>query len=369
MGHHIKTTHKQILDYWNDNLHLIDNLFLDIDNDTSQRLKKNIKSIIKNKMSLCWGCFDDTLLDRCHINARQHGGNDDPSNLIPLCRICHKKSPDTKDQTLDDILKPALIERIELENFSPKKNGYYSLWIDDFGINGLQKCGVIKKLELYYNISYPHDLMEEDSSRMFKEMMKDCILFKSGFDIRTPILYTAFGFINKICYFLQDHFKELAFKNQGIHHGKTDLDKEVNFILSHLKELQSIKNFKDYYIKYLDSQITMLSNERLEFEKKFDNKDYNFDDYECKIYSNIVNSRLANIKKLLFFRKYYGEKTRNYIDNNTQVNSLIENSKTNLIKYLKQKPHGVITKDIIRNWIGNAQKIIDSSKPYEKCFV
>ena len=40
MGHRIKTTHEQILDYWNDNLHLIENLFLDIDNDTSQRLKK-----------------------------------------------------------------------------------------------------------------------------------------------------------------------------------------------------------------------------------------------------------------------------------------------------------------------------------------
>jgi hypothetical protein len=369
MGHHIKTTHKQILDYWNDNPHLIDNLFLDIDNDTSQRLKKNIKSIIKNKMSLCWGCFDDTSLDRCHINARQHGGNDDPSNLILLCRICHKKSPDTKDQTLDDILKPSLIERIELENFSPKKNGYYSLWIDDFGMNGLQKCAVIKKLELYYNISYPHDLMEEYTTRMFKEMVEDCMLFESGFDIRTPILHTAFGFIHKTCRLLQDHFEELALENQGIHHGKTDLDKEVNFILSHLKELQSVKNFKDYYIKYLDSQITMLSNQELEFKKKYLNKDYDCNDYEYENFFNILNSKEANIKKLLFFRKYYGEKTRNYIDNNTQVNSIIEKSKKNLIKHLKQKSCDIITKDVIRNRVGNAQKIIDSSKPYEKCFV
>lgn len=369
MGHRIKTTHKQILDYWNDNLHLIDNLFLDIDNDTSQRLKKNIKSIIKNKMSLCWACFDDAPLDRCHINARQHGGNDDPSNLLPLCRICHKKSPDTKDQTLDDILKPALIERIELENFSPKRNGYYSTWIDDFGMNGLQKCGVIKKLELYYNISYPHDLTEEGISRMFKEMVEDCILFENDFDIRTPIVYTAFGFIKNTCDFLEDHLRELTFESQGIHHGKTELDKEVYFIRSHLKNLQSIKNFKHYYIKYLDSQITTLSNERLEFDKKFDNEDYDFNDYEYKNYSNILNLKRANIKKLLFFRKYYGEKTRNYIDNNTQVNSIIEKSKENLIKHLKQKPCDIITKDVIRNWIGNEQKIIDSSKPHEKCFV
>lgn len=369
MGHRTKTTHKQILDYWNDNLHIIDNLFLDIDNDTSQRLKKNIKSIIKNKMSLCWACFDDAPLERCHINARQHGGNDDPSNLLLFCSICHKKSPDTKDQTLDDILKPALIERIELENFSPKRNGYYSLWIDDFGTNGLQKCGVIKKLELYYNISYPHDLMEESVSRMFKEMVEDCILFENDFDIRTPIQSTAFGFIKNTCYFLEDHFEELAFESQGIHHGKTELDKEVNFIRSHLKEFQSVKNFKDYYIKYLDSQITMLSNQELKFKKKFSNKDYVCNDYEYENFSNIFNSKKANIKKLLFFRKYYGEKTRNYIDNNTQVNSIIEKSKENLIKHLTQKSCDIITKDVIRNWVGNAQKIIDSSKPYEKCFV
>lgn len=369
MGHRIKTTHKQILDYWNDNLHLIDNLFLDIDNDTSQRLKENIKSIIKNKMSLCWACFDDVRLDRCHINARQHGGNDDPSNLLPLCPTCHKKSPDTKDQTLNDILKPALIERIELENFSPKRNGYYSTWIDDFGMNGLQKCGVIKKLELYYNISYPHDITEEDTSRMLKQLFEDCILFESGFDARTPILYTALGFLNKTCHFLQDYFRELTSKTQGIHHGKTDLDEEVNFHKSHLEKLRSVKNFKYYYIKYLDSEITMLSNLFLEFEKKFDNKDYNFNNYERKNFLNVVNLKEENIKKLLFFRKYYGEKTRNYIDNNTQVNSIIKNARTRLIQHLKQNSCRVITKDIIRNWICNEQKIIDSSEPYQKCFV
>lgn len=45
----------------------------------------------------CWRCGSVRSLQRCHIVARQFGGADDCSNIIPLCAECHDESPDVTD--------------------------------------------------------------------------------------------------------------------------------------------------------------------------------------------------------------------------------------------------------------------------------
>lgn len=46
----------------------------------------------------CWRCAYKARLDRCHIIPKSMGGKDDPSNLVLLCKKCHKEAPNVKDE-------------------------------------------------------------------------------------------------------------------------------------------------------------------------------------------------------------------------------------------------------------------------------
>lgn len=45
----------------------------------------------------CWRCGAKRSLQKCHIVARQFGGGDAESNIIPLCPECHDEAPDVTD--------------------------------------------------------------------------------------------------------------------------------------------------------------------------------------------------------------------------------------------------------------------------------
>jgi hypothetical protein len=49
----------------------------------------------------CWACGWDVdacgTLERAHLVPRSLGGSDEPSNLVLLCRSCHRKAPNTDD--------------------------------------------------------------------------------------------------------------------------------------------------------------------------------------------------------------------------------------------------------------------------------
>jgi len=47
----------------------------------------------------CWRCAIETKrLERCHIIPKSLGGADDKSNLILLCKRCHREGPNVKDK-------------------------------------------------------------------------------------------------------------------------------------------------------------------------------------------------------------------------------------------------------------------------------
>lgn len=61
--------------------------------DTKHDLKKasaNRVEIIKN--------WEKAPLQRCHIIARQFGGEDIPENLFLMCKSCHDRAPKTKSR-------------------------------------------------------------------------------------------------------------------------------------------------------------------------------------------------------------------------------------------------------------------------------
>ena len=61
--------------------------------DLDNKKYKDLKNTSKN-----WDITSN--LEKCHIIPFALGGNDDPSNLVLLCKECHKLNPNTKDEKL-----------------------------------------------------------------------------------------------------------------------------------------------------------------------------------------------------------------------------------------------------------------------------
>ncbi|PHM10742.1 HNH endonuclease [Nostoc sp. 'Peltigera malacea cyanobiont' DB3992] len=45
----------------------------------------------------CWRCGYQSRLQRCHIVPHSRGGSETPSNLVLLCRRCHREAPNVTD--------------------------------------------------------------------------------------------------------------------------------------------------------------------------------------------------------------------------------------------------------------------------------
>ena len=76
----IKTTKKQIVDYWADH---VSEAGLSI--DFSEADKR------------CWRCGCQRTLERCHIVPDSLGGEDTPSHFVLLCKRCHLDNPNVAD--------------------------------------------------------------------------------------------------------------------------------------------------------------------------------------------------------------------------------------------------------------------------------
>ena len=46
---------------------------------------------------LCWRCGRRAKLQQCHIVPKSRGGACEPSNLVLLCRLCHREAPSVSD--------------------------------------------------------------------------------------------------------------------------------------------------------------------------------------------------------------------------------------------------------------------------------
>lgn len=72
----IKTTHKQIIDYWET---IVD--------------YEDLGANFEEAHERCWRCGYKSTLHRCHIIPDSLGGEDAPSNLVLLCNRCHREAP------------------------------------------------------------------------------------------------------------------------------------------------------------------------------------------------------------------------------------------------------------------------------------
>ena len=102
----IKTTHKEIVDYWSQYIYEGD-----MGTDWSEALNH------------CWRCgyeHKTKSLHRCHIIAKQFGGEDKASNLVLLCSICHGESPSFSDDptVIWDWIRRDHAEFYNVRNFS-----------------------------------------------------------------------------------------------------------------------------------------------------------------------------------------------------------------------------------------------------------
>lgn len=79
----IKTTKKQIVDYWD--THADES---DLSIDFSEADKR------------CWRCGCKRHLQRCHIIPDSLDGKDEPSNFVLLCSRCHLDNPNVADKEI-----------------------------------------------------------------------------------------------------------------------------------------------------------------------------------------------------------------------------------------------------------------------------
>ena len=79
----IKTTKKQIVDYWD--THADES---DLSIDFSEADKRY------------WRCGCKRHLQRCHIIPDSLGGKDEPSNFVLLCSRCHLDNPNVADKEI-----------------------------------------------------------------------------------------------------------------------------------------------------------------------------------------------------------------------------------------------------------------------------
>ena len=78
----IKTTKKEIVDYWEQ---IEDECDLSVDWAEAEER--------------CWRCGCERRLQRCHIVPETLGGKDEPSNLVLLCERCHIDAPNVESKT------------------------------------------------------------------------------------------------------------------------------------------------------------------------------------------------------------------------------------------------------------------------------
>jgi len=85
------------------------------------------------------------FLERCHMIPKSLGGSDDASNLVLLCKACHKEAPDIKDPKWFKqwfINKKPLIKEQFERYASIDRNAieYALIFVDDFKEYLMENC-------------------------------------------------------------------------------------------------------------------------------------------------------------------------------------------------------------------------------------
>jgi len=57
---------------------------------TSSKTKLEVKKTYQHTCQFCYKQFPSNKLQIHHILRRKDGGTNDPNNLLPLCKSCHR---------------------------------------------------------------------------------------------------------------------------------------------------------------------------------------------------------------------------------------------------------------------------------------
>ena len=104
---HMKTTHKQIVDWAMENINSKDSMFGEEWSDTLQKYVKWGEvgyGVDASEMDThCWRCGHKTPdVQRCHVIPYSLGGKDEASNYRLFCYSCHVEQPNVKDYEATD---------------------------------------------------------------------------------------------------------------------------------------------------------------------------------------------------------------------------------------------------------------------------
>lgn len=152
----MKTTVKQIVDYWSRHIYE-DDLSIDF-SEAHER---------------CWRCGCKRNLERCHIIPHSLGGKDELSNLVLLCKRCHLDNLNVADKEIMwDWLK------------AYKVTFYDTFW----NIQGLEEY------EKIYSVSMNEECVKRNITQNELEELKDIAkeqLTKASYHFGDPHLNVA----------------------------------------------------------------------------------------------------------------------------------------------------------------------------------
>lgn len=112
----------------------------------------NFRIDYEDALSICWKCTKYKTLEECHIIPKSLGGLNDPSNLVLLCKDCHKQNPNVNDKE------------------------YYINWLTKsknwFGFYGTSETVEILKEVILENLNTFS--VHEFNHSVFKDLLKNC---------------------------------------------------------------------------------------------------------------------------------------------------------------------------------------------------
>lgn len=147
----IKTTIKKIVNYWREH-----------ENECGLSID------FAEAAERCWRCGYERKLERCHIVPASRGGEDAPSNLVLLCKECHKENPNVTDpEIMWDWLRAYAVP-------------FYNTFWYEMGLAEYERIYGIKIVDEIKKRNLPDEDIEEIKMRMKSILSKTIYHFGVG---------------------------------------------------------------------------------------------------------------------------------------------------------------------------------------------
>jgi hypothetical protein len=262
----IKTTKKEIIEYWMDSPNYAngDEVGMAID-----------QADLDEDGGRCWRCGTTKNVQRCHIIPHSQGGRDEPSNLLLLCRDCHNDAPNVSNATAEDFFNWMKNSRHSLSKYLNENNAGYLGMLRSYPPKGQRgEFWSLKVIEIGlrdydFNITQEKGKLSSQFHNFVNERNPNPVDVNSLDEDNINLMFLTTEVFNNIMFLINEETKgSLHFKQEGGNgQDHSSLQTEALANINNIKSIKSLMEEKgDNFISYLTD---VLGEELLEkFNKK-----------------------------------------------------------------------------------------------------